>query len=69
MIELTDWETGDVILVDPRAILSARRIPASVSDLSGSPKEYGARTRIDTARDTMLVRETVEEIRSAIKCN
>lgn len=62
LIELTEWETGELVIVDPADIASARRIPSSVSDHGGEVREYGARTRIDTRRDTFLVTETPAEI-------
>ena len=65
MTKLTDWETGLPIYVDRSAIKSVRRLPAEVVAPIGkfeAPLELGERTRIDTATDMFLVRETAEEV-------
>ena len=64
-LKLTDYETGLAVYVEQDAIKSARQLPAEVfchclnDDV---PNEHGMRTRIDTATDMFLVRETVEEV-------
>lgn len=67
-IELTDYETGELILVDPETITLVWRFPARTYTIAGSdlpPIENGARTKV-VADMEMLVRETTEEIRDAI---
>ena len=49
MLKLTDYETGLAIYVDLDVIKSTRQL-------------LGGRTRIDTATDMFLVRETVEDV-------
>ena len=62
MIKLTDCETVRAIYVRREAILSARQLPAEIFEGIGDvSREHGERTRIDTATDMFLVRETIEE--------
>lgn len=64
LIWLTDWEDGSDVCVDPDAIRSMRWLsPETHDDFDDSPpQELGGRTRIDTATDMFLVRETPKEI-------
>ena len=60
---LTDFDTGETVYVDVSKIVSMRRLKASVLVSSyGVSMELGERTRIDTERDTFLVRESPEEV-------
>ena len=65
MIHLTEWETGNDVYVDPAVIVGMQWIAAKVYEPFGSddpPRELGARTRIDTKANLLLVRETPAEI-------
>ncbi len=69
MITLTAWQDGSDIYVSPSAIISIRRLPASVSDYfpDQPPRELGARTAVHTVSDIFLVRETPSEIMELCK--
>lgn len=63
--KLTDWETGEVIYVDRTQIVSCRRLNAEVHKplwKGDVAMELGARTRVDTRTDMLLVRETAEQV-------
>lgn len=65
LIHLTDWETGSDVYVDPAVIVGMQWIAAKVYEPFGDddiPRELGARTRIDTKSNLLLVRETPAEI-------
>ncbi len=69
-IELTDWETAKPIHIRPSSILGVRRLAASVHESYGddrAPHELGERTRIDTTKDFLLVRETAEEVMAMVR--
>jgi hypothetical protein len=57
MTKLTEWETGLPIYVDRSAIKSVRRLAAEPAI-----EAIEERTRVDTATDMFLVRETPEEV-------
>lgn len=64
-ISLTDWRTGKSIHVRPSSILGVRQLAASVHESCGEnrpPQKFGERTRIDTAKDLLLVRESADEV-------
>jgi hypothetical protein len=69
LIELTEWETGEVVLIDPRAIALCERLSADITDYGdGEVIELGARTKIIVApQQIVLVRETPHEIRALSK--
>lgn len=71
LIKLTDYDSGLPVYVDRSCIQSMRRLPAEVFPAYGAPAphELGERTRIDTSRDTILVRETCKEILQMEPCD
>ncbi len=69
-IALIDWETGRPIHIRPSSILGVRQLVASVHESYGGDRpaqELGERTRIDTVKDLLLVRETAEEVMALIR--
>ncbi len=69
-LKLHDYETGKAVRVHPDAIRSMRRLEAITPGGRWgriSLQEEDERTRIDTATDCILVRETVEEIERMIE--
>ena len=57
-LKLTDWQSGQVVIVDWSAIRSVKRLRATSQD----GIELGERTAIETDRNWLRVRETPKEI-------
>jgi nucleoid-associated protein YejK len=62
MTKLTEWDTGLPIYVDRSAIKSVRRLAAEPANDTLDFEATEERTRVDTATDMFLVRETPEEV-------
>jgi len=65
MIELTDWETGNPVFVNPANIALIERLPASVEGNGKGPRELGERTKIIVCNHIVLVRQTPQEVMRA----
>lgn len=67
MIELTDYETGAPVSVNPRAIDAVVPLKAmAYAGSGGTIVEEGDRTRIDYGRGFVLVRETHAKVMELI---
>ena len=62
LTQLTEWETGEPLLIDLGKCSLVQRLPAEVYELSEGVRELGARTKIIIGNATILVRESVQEI-------
>lgn len=69
MIRLTDFDTGREVYIRPEVIMLIVQLPASVCENAEVPKcrlELPERTKIETVRGTMLVRESASEVTEMI---
>lgn len=64
MLRLTDYETGDLVMIDRELIVAVIPLKAEVfAECTDEPHEHGRRTRIDRKDGGyILVRETSQEI-------
>lgn len=68
MFTLTDWDTGERVAIDPRAIVELVELPPVVDRRGGQYFEYGRRTRVDTNNQSCcVVRERPGDIRRLMR--